>query len=257
MELSGNDAVFVLPGADIALVADSLAYGLRLNGGATCIAPRRVFVSRSQGAALETALLTRIGTIPPTPLPDRIRALLHTLLDEAAASGARVLAHPGPAGVPPIIIADAGPQLRLLHEDIFAPVLSLVPVADMAEALAIAALCPYALGASIFGPPDAARALADAVNAGSVVINDLIVPTADPRLPFGGRGRSGFGVTRGAEGLLSMTAIKTVSTRSGRFRPHLAPATEADETRFGAMIALLHGTVADRLRALAILARRG
>ena len=48
MELSGCDAVFVLPGADSALVAACLAYGLRLNGGATCIAPRRVFVPEAR-----------------------------------------------------------------------------------------------------------------------------------------------------------------------------------------------------------------
>ena len=51
MELSGSDAVFVLPGADIALVASCLAYGLRLNGGQTCIAPRRVFVARELAPA--------------------------------------------------------------------------------------------------------------------------------------------------------------------------------------------------------------
>ena len=55
-------------------------------------------------------------------------------------------------------------------------------------------------------------------------MNDVIVPTADPRLPFGGRKHSGFGVTRGAEGLLEMTVLKCVTVRRGRFRPHLDPA---------------------------------
>ena len=64
--------------------------------------------------------------------------------------------------------------------------------------------------------------MARRVRAGSVCVNDLIVPTADPRLPFGGRGRSGFGVTRGAEGLLEMTVPKAISVRTGSFRPHLA-----------------------------------
>jgi hypothetical protein len=83
--------------------------------------------------------------------------------------------------------------------------------------------------------------MAARVNAGSVVINDVIVPTADPRLPFGGRGESGFGVTRGAEGLLEMTVVKTISVRRGWFRPHLAPPRESDARRFAGMIRLLHG----------------
>jgi len=115
-------------------------------------------------------------------------------------------------------------------------------VRDMQQALDAASDCPYALGASIFGSEPAARGLAAQVNAGSVVINDLIVPTADPRLPFGGHGESGFGVTRGAEGLLEMTAVKTISVRRGWFRPHLAAPTSRDATRFARMIRLLHGS---------------
>ena len=98
----------------------------------------------------------------------------------------------------------------------------------LADALNAAAQCPYALGASIFGPEPLARSLAGRVRAGSVIINDLIVPTADPRLPFGGQGISGFGTTRGAEGLMEMTVLKTVTLRSGRFRPHYDPVTPAD-----------------------------
>jgi acyl-CoA reductase-like NAD-dependent aldehyde dehydrogenase len=111
----------------------------------------------------------------------------------------------------------------------------------MEEALQAAAASPYALGASVFGPVAEARAFAERVNAGSVVVNDVIVPTADPRLPFGGRGESGFGATRGAAGLLEMTALKAVSVRRGPFRPHLAPPGPKDARRFAGMIRWLHG----------------
>ena len=99
-------------------------------------------------------------------------------------------------------------------------------------------------------------ALAARVRAGSVCVNDLIVPTADPRLPFGGRGRSGFGATRGAEGLLEMTVAKTVSIRRGRFRPHLDAPKPGDAARFAHMTALLHGAWPDRWAALRGLAGR-
>jgi acyl-CoA reductase-like NAD-dependent aldehyde dehydrogenase len=235
VELSGNDAVFVMEGADPGLVAACLAYGARLNGGATCIAPRRVFVPRTMAADLEARLRSAFAALPMPEVPATVAARLETLTAEAVAMGARRL--PGPV----TFLADATAEMALLQADVFAPWLALVPVAGMAEALAAARLCPYALGASVFGPETAARALAAEVPAGSVCVNDLIVPTADPRLPFGGSGRSGFGVTRGAEGLLAMTRVRTVSIRRGRLRPHLDPKQSSDAGRMAGLIAVLHG----------------
>jgi len=247
MELSGSDAVFVLPGADLGLAARCLAYGLRLNGGATCIAPRRVFVWGGQAAALEAALLALLPGIPDAVPPPAVQARLGVLLGLAVAEGARIAAQ---GAGRPTVVAAARPGMALLQHDVFAPWLALVPVADAEAALVAAAACPFALGASIFGPAAAAREVARRVRAGSVCINDLIVPTADPRLPFGGRGRSGFGSTRGAEGLLEMTVPKAISIRRGRFRPHLDPATPNDAVLFAHMMALLHGTWRGRLAAL-------
>jgi acyl-CoA reductase-like NAD-dependent aldehyde dehydrogenase len=127
-----------------------------------------------------------------------------------------------------------------LPEDALAPVLSVVRVANMQEALDADAQCPYALTAAVFGPENTARALAERVNAGTVFINDLIAPAADARVPFGGRKRSGFGVTRGAEGLLAMTNVKTVLTQRSRSRRHFEVTTAAHEELFSAYIAVRH-----------------
>lgn len=256
MELSGADPVFVLPGADLDSVARNLAYGLRLNGGATCIAPRRVFVPRGLAPALEAALLPLLPAIPPAATPPAVAARLARLASEAVAQGARLCTQDGAPGRP-LVLAEARSEMALLRQDVFAPWLALVPVADAEAALEAAAACPYALGASVFGPEADAVALAGRVRAGSVCVNDLIVPTADPRLPFGGRGRSGFGVTRGPEGLLELTVPKTVSVRRGRFRPHLDPARPGDAGRFAALIALLHGGWRERAAALRGVAGRG
>jgi acyl-CoA reductase-like NAD-dependent aldehyde dehydrogenase len=253
MELSGSDAVFVLPGADLDLVASCLAYGLRLNGGATCIAPRRVFVMHGDAAALEAKLLARLPAIPLAAVPPATVERLSGLVDQALADGARLTSG---GGGRPTVVADARPGMALLQHDVFAPWLALVPMADPEAALVVAADCPYALGASVFGPPAAAQSMARRVFAGSVCVNDLIVPTADPRLPFGGRGRSGFGVTRGAEGLLDMTVAKTISERRTRFQPHLAVPTENDAAQFAGMTALLHGGWRTRWRAVRDMAAR-
>lgn len=251
MELSGCDALFVLPGAGAAELdraARAVAFSLRLNGGATCIAPRRVFVPHRLAGPLETRLEEAVADLPPAALPPEVADRAWTLVGEAIEAGARPVTggfagrsdgRPG-GDLRPLVLAQARPGMRLLQEDLFAPVVSLVPVADMAEALAGAALCPYALGAAIFGPEEEARALAPRVRAGCVVVNDVIVPTADPRLPFGGRGESGFGVTRGAEGLLEMTALQAVTVRRGRFLPHLDEPQPGDDLFFRAYLATAH-----------------
>jgi hypothetical protein len=89
-----------------------------------------------------------------------------------------------------------------------------------------------------------------------VVINDLIVPTADPRLPFGGRGESGFGVTRGAEGLLELTALKVVAVRRGWRLFHLEDPHPGDADLFRAYLTLTHAAgPRARLRGAVDLAR--
>jgi acyl-CoA reductase-like NAD-dependent aldehyde dehydrogenase len=242
MELSGNDAVIVLPGADADLVARALAWGVRLNGGATCIAPRRVFVDRHLAGRLEAGIARLLAGAPAVTLPGRVAAQMERLLDEAREAGCRLVGPPPEGGaMAPLLVAGARPGLGLLREDIFAPVLSLVPVESEEEALALAADCDYALGAAVFGPEDRAVEAARRLVAGVVTVNDLVVPTADPRLPFGGRRSSGFGTTRGAEGLLEMTAPKVVCVSRGRFRPHYDPLSEGDAMLLAAYANAAHG----------------
>jgi acyl-CoA reductase-like NAD-dependent aldehyde dehydrogenase len=258
LELSGCDAAFVREDADVDLAANALQYSLRLNGGATCIAPRRVFVARPLANALATRLTSFVQQLPPSPIAPATCSRVQHLVAEACSQGARQLTGMGgPHGtmtaMTPIIVADAEPTMRLLQEEVFAPVLALVSVEDDAEALRAANGCPYALGATIFGQADTARRLAQHVRAGIVVVNDVIVPTADPRLPFGGRGRSGYGVTRGAAGLLELTAIKAITTRAGRWRPHYEPLKLGDESLFQTYIAAVHAA-SWRQRAMAWIA---
>jgi acyl-CoA reductase-like NAD-dependent aldehyde dehydrogenase len=261
MELSGCDALFVLPGADLERVALAVRFGLTLNAGATCIAPRRLFVPRGMVRNLEELLAAAIADLPPVRIEEESAAHIRSLVRGALARGARLLGGPAePFGDPesfrPLVVLDATPDLPLLREDLFAPVLAVVPVASPDEALDFAARCPYALGASVFGPEQAARTLAARIRAGVVTVNDLIVPTADPRLPFGGRGESGFGVTRGAEGLLELTTVKTVAVRHGRWLPHLEPRTAEDGEILRSLLALGHAARwRDRLAAAASLIR--
>lgn len=257
MELSGCDAVFVLPGADLDQAAAAIVYGLTLNAGRTCIAPRRLFAEVGQAQVLERLLTERLQRCPVVSLAPAVAARLRSLAADAAEAGCRLLpAAPDFADdrMKPLLISDAKAVLASFDQDIFAPVLALVPVEDMDEALRLAAECPYALGAAVFGPLSEAAAFTAHVKAGAVTVNDLIVPTADPRLPFGGSGKSGFGVTRGGEGLLELTKIKTVSMRKPRAQPYYQPLGDEDAVLFEAYLKLAHGDgLAERLQALVAL----
>lgn len=243
LELSGCDAAFVRQDADLDLVVSALLFSLRLNSGATCIAPRRIFVAAQFAAELEQRLSLALQDVAPCQVnPDTV-ARLRQLVVEACAQGARVIAGQfvSSTSMSPMLLTAAVPTMGLLQADLFAPIIALIKVNNDDAALAAAAQCPYALGATVFGRTTTAHALARRVNAGVVVINDAIVPTADPRLPFGGRGLSGFGVTRGAAGLLELTHLKVVVRRRGRWRPHYEPLGPEDETLFRAYLAAMHG----------------
>jgi acyl-CoA reductase-like NAD-dependent aldehyde dehydrogenase len=233
LELSGCDAVFVREDANLDVVTRALRFGFRLNHGETCIAPHRVFVARPLADDLKKRLANAAELECYESRTPAARAAAG-LISDATRRGARVLAGKILAdqqGITPTVVADVSPDMPLLQEDLFAPVVSVVEVSNDDEALAAAAKCPYGLGSTVFGGLAGAQALAQRIHAGGVVINDMVAPTADPRLPFGGRGRSGYGVTRGVDGLLEVTTVKVVSTRKGGADFHLDP-PQANDYQF-------------------------
>lgn len=251
MELSGCDAVFALPGADEGLLVKAVAFGMRFNQGATCIGPHRLFARREMLERLGPMLAAACRAAGPCLVPEPVARRVRALARDAVRCGARLACGNLEDGTPfvPLLLADAAPEMRLLQEDTFAPVLSMVSVGGEEEALSAASICPYALGATVFGPAKAAAAFAKRVPAGFVVVNDMIAPLGDPRAPFGGRGKSGFGTTRGAEGLLDMTRCKTVVATRGRAKPHLEPAGPKTRAMIEAYLWACHGgTWAERLR---------
>ncbi|ANM32420.1 hypothetical protein ABI59_21640 [Acidobacteria bacterium Mor1] len=250
MELSGCDAVFVRNDADLKLTARSLAFALKLNGGATCIGPRRMFVHQDIHQGMVEHLAAEVRNAERVPIPAAMAGKLRGWLSEAERDGAQVVC----GGIDeqdtmaPTVVDGVPVGSPLLSANLMLPLISVIPVQGDEQALIRDSECPYALGATVFGGEAGARALAQRIRAGVVVINDAVVPTADPRLPFGGSGLSGFGVTRGAEGLLELTRTKAVSTRSGRGRPHLDPPV-GDETRlFSAYARAAHGSPGMRVR---------
>lgn len=247
-ELSGCDAMLVLPSADLSRVVKALAFGMRLNGSATCMAPRRIiFIGADERRRRNflDSLTTALDWVKGVELPESVRQQLQLVVEDAWLLGAQVHGKVE-AEQQPILIAGATPEMLAARTDIFAPLLAMMDAATVDEAIALYEACPYALTASVFTGVNKkdereARLLANQITAGTVTINDLIVPTADPRVPFGGRRGSGFGTTRGAEGLLEMTAAKTVSLRRGGGTRHYDATTRAHEALFDGVIQASHG----------------
>ncbi len=241
-ELSGCDAVVVLPSANLERVVAALGFGMRLNGSATCMAPRRVLLvdaTPRRRAELVAMLESALREIEPIAVTPAVQQQVRELLDEAMDAGATVVGGAA-AMMHPILVTDASPSMQLAQTDVFAPVLAVIDVSGEKGVLEAQSACPFGLTASIFGDETDGRRMAAKLDVGSVLINDVIVPTADPRVPFGGRRKSGFGTTRGLEGLLEMTAAKTISVRRGSSTRHFEAAGVAHRGLFEALIQTSH-----------------
>ena len=236
VELSGNDAMVALPGADKGTVADAVAYGLRLNSSQTCIAPRRVIIVGQNAHPFIDTICERAASLPAAAIPATVCEKLNALTQGLTIKTGNI----DPKAFTPVVLCDVPEDADILSADIFAPVICIQSASDAEHAARLVNASPYGLGASIFGDTTKAEKLAAQLDTGFVTINDLIVPTADPRAPFGGAKGSGFGVTRGEEGLLEMTRPKTLFTRSGKFLPHLNPPLDSDLHAYSNLLFALH-----------------
>jgi len=248
VELSGVDAAIALPGADVNRVIDSLAFGLLFNSGATCIGPRRLIIlNHPTTSEITHRLINRLRDATEVSVHPAARSGVADLIDNALENGAEDSLGQYNAGrlrntgkMHPVVLQNVPDDHAILQSDVFAPVISIIPVQKIEQAIRMVNECPYRLAASVFGPVSEARECAERLDVGVVTINDMVAPTADPRLPFGGRGQSGFGVTRGPEGLLAMTGCRVIATRRGRVAMHLSPRNDADAELLSGVLQLSH-----------------
>ena len=258
MELSGCDAVVVMENADLEFTADAIRWALCFNSGATCIGPRRLIVHDDVADALAAGLSERLAESTTMVVHPSARAGVAEILESALQSGAVDLLGVidtkeirATGRMKPAVLDHVNPELDVAASDMFAPVTSIIRVKQMQDAVGIVNHCRYRLAASVFGSGSIATDLANQLKVGSLSINDLVMPTSDPRLPFGGRGESGFGVTRGEEGLLAMTTPRVVSRRRGQIALHLSPSKPHDaEALLGALHFMHAGTWRERCRGM-------
>jgi acyl-CoA reductase-like NAD-dependent aldehyde dehydrogenase len=226
LELGGKSAAIVLDDADLSQAAQALFAVTLLNNGQTCVNCTRVLAPRSRydevlGLFSDLAAAVQVGdSLDPTtqvgPLVSaRQRERVEGYIEKGHAEGARLVAGGGrPAGhergwfVEPTIFADVDNGHTIAREEIFGPVLAVIPYDGDDEAVAIANDSEFGLGGSVWtADHERAEAVARRVQTGSIGINHYFL---DPVAPFGGVKASGIGRELGPEGLAAYLQLQTI-----------------------------------------------
>lgn len=227
LELGGKDAFIVCEDADLNQVVPIAVKAAFLNCGQNCAGGERFLVHSSiYGQYLEEVLkvvrnmrqghgveVVDCGAMCMPGGPQKV----HDLVTDAISQGAQVLAGgelpASGAGTfyPPTVLTGVRPSMRIWHEEVFGPVMTVVPFTTEEEALALANDCPYGLGSSVFTRSAArARRLGKGLKAGMTSLNDFNATYMCQSLPFGGVKDSGFGRFAGVEGLRALCIAKSV-----------------------------------------------
>jgi aldehyde dehydrogenase (NAD+)/betaine-aldehyde dehydrogenase len=227
LELGGKSANVILEDADLDAAVPAGVFGCFLNSGQTCSALTRMIVPRSRLAEVEEKAAaaaagfapgnslepgTMLGPLVSAPQRERVRSYIRKGIDE----GAKLVtggAEP-PDGletgyfVSPTVFSEVTSDMTIAREEIFGPVLSILPYDTEEEAIRIANDSPYGLAGAVWaGDPAHAEAVARRLRTGQVDVNG---GAFNPLAPFGGYKQSGFGRERGRFGLEEFLEVKSL-----------------------------------------------
>lgn len=230
LELGGKDAMVVLEDADLDIAAPAAVWGAFMNAGQTCLSVERCYVHESLYDRFVTAVVERTkkltvgnGLDPATDVGPMISERQLQLVDgqvrDAVAQGAHVLVGGvrlsglGPNFYAPTVVTDVDHSMRLLREETFGPVLPIMAFRDDEHAKEIVNDSEFALAASIW-TRDRRRGerLARRLDAGTVMVNDVLTCFAISEAPHGGFKSSGIGRTHGKLGLDEMVRVKYIDS---------------------------------------------
>ena len=225
LELGGSDPFVVMPSADLARAAEVATTARCLNNGQSCIAAKRFIVHADVADEFEALFVARMSsrvmgdpmaeTTDVGPLAtEQQRVDIVELVADAVDRGARVLCGgtvpDGPGWFyPPTVLTGITPSMRIHTEEAFAPVATLYRVATLEEAVELANITEFGLGANAWTEDEEERdRLVTELDAGMVFVNGNV--TSFPELPFGGVKSSGYGRELTAHGIREFCNLKSV-----------------------------------------------
>ena len=229
LELGGKSPVILDPSVDFDKAVPRLVWGKLLNSGQTCVAPDYALVPRGRVpdflAAVKAEVAEQYPGLPgnadyTTIISPRHFDRLVRLVEEARERGAEVVELAGPHDperrvFSPVAVVGAPDDTGVMAEEIFGPILPVVPYDTLDEAIAYINLRDRPLALYWFGTDKAAEArVLSGTIAGGVTINDTILHLAQDDLPFGGVGASGYGAYHGEAGFLALSKEKPVLRQS-------------------------------------------
>ncbi|MFM4677444.1 coniferyl aldehyde dehydrogenase [Aeromonas media] len=232
LELGGKSPCLIAPDMPLALAVERMIFGKSLNAGQICVAPDYVLLPRGQEQGFIEAYQTHFRRLYPKGLdsPDYGSIIngaqyerLTAWLAEAKQAGAQV--HPcasparddGARRLVPHLLTEVPSHCQLMQQEIFGPLLPLVPYDSIEEAIAYVAARPRPLALYLMSlDPALQHRLIRETHAGGMAINECLFQVAADDAPFGGIGPSGMGHYHGHEGFLTFSKAKTV-LRRGRF----------------------------------------
>jgi coniferyl-aldehyde dehydrogenase len=246
LELGGKSPAIIDASCDLEGIVDRLAWGKLINAGQTCIAPDYVLVPRGDVDRFIRALRTSMTRLYPafrgnpdytSIISERHLQRLRDLVSDAGARGARIVEIEPSTGatgrsdrqMAPTLLLDVDDDMRVMREEIFGPLLPIVPYDTLADALNYVNRRDRPLALYWFGTDHETRdrVLAGTI-AGGVSVNDTLLHIAQERLPFGGVGSSGQGHYHGEFGFRQFSKEKPVFMQSrlsgaGIIRPPYKP----------------------------------
>ena len=228
LELGGKSPQLILPDADLELGIDGALFAIFFHSGQTCTAGSRLLVPAAMHADVVDRLFQRAANLVVGPADDevtnlgplisqrhleRVEAHIMNAAQEGATialGGSRPTVRQAPKGyyLNPTIITDVTPEMRIAQDEVFGPVLTVLPYEDVDEAVAVANGTAFGLAAGIWGSTAMASRVASRLRAGTVWINDYHL--LSPKYPFGGMGQSGVGREHGQLGLHEWTEARHV-----------------------------------------------
>ncbi|MDP9292870.1 MAG: aldehyde dehydrogenase [Actinomycetota bacterium] len=226
LELGGKAPQVVLGDADLDAAADAASFGAFMNSGQICMSTERIVADRSVADELGSKLADRAGklvvgdprdqgTMIGPVITDGARERIMELIEDARSKGAEVLAGGEADGnlITPTVLAGVTPEMRIYGEESFGPVVAIVPVEGVDEAVRVANDTEYGLAAAVFGEDvDAAMQVARRIESGICHINSSTVHD-EPQMPFGGVKSSGWGRFGGRAALEEFTELRWMTVQ--------------------------------------------